>query len=107
MSRHIHQDCPGHAVSFDPVKILDLDPPWFHRGVKEAIYIRAHKPELSRDGGRFILPHIWDNSLTPLKPSGSSGVHVVVFSQICNKVMALDSCQNLDFTQYLEIELTE
>ena len=24
------------------------------------------------------------------------------FSQICNRVMALDSCQNLVFTQYLE-----
>ena len=28
------------------------------------------------------------------------------FSQICNRVMALDSCQNLVVTQYLEIELT-
>ena len=27
------------------------------------------------------------------------------FSQICNRVMALDSCQNLVFTQYLENEL--
>ena len=29
------------------------------------------------------------------------------FSQICNRVTALDSCQNLFFTQYLENELTE
>ena len=76
VSRHIHQDCPGHAVSMDSVKILDRGPSWFQRGVKEAIYIRSHKPELNRDGGRFILPHIWDNSLTSLKPSGSSGVTV-------------------------------
>ena len=76
VSRHIHQECPGHGVSMDSVKILDHNPSWFQRGVKEAIYIRAHKPELNRDGGRFILPHIWDNSLTSLKPSGSSGVTV-------------------------------
>ena len=76
VSRHIHQDCPGHAVLMDSVKILDRDPSWFQRGVKEAIYIRAHKPDLNRDGGRFILLHIWDNSLTSLKPLGSSGVTV-------------------------------
>ena len=56
VSRHIHQDCPGHAVSMDSVKILDRDPSWFQTGVKEVIYIRAHKQELNRDGGRFILP---------------------------------------------------
>ena len=65
-----------NAQVMDSVKILDRDPSWFQRGVKEAIYIRAHKPELNWDGGRFILPHIWDNSLTSLKPSGSSGVTV-------------------------------
>ena len=29
------------------------------------------------------------------------------FSLICNRVLALDSCQNLAFTQYLEKELTK
>ena len=76
VSHHIHKDCPGHAVSMDSVKILDRDPSCFQRGVKESIYIRAHKPELNRDGGRVILPHICDNSLTSLKPSGSSGIAV-------------------------------
>ena len=38
-------------------------------------------------------------------------IYVVIvnscFSQICNRVTALDSCQNLGFTQYLENELTK
>ena len=47
--------------------------PWeLDRGVKEAIYIRALQPALNRDGGRFNLPHVWDNTLTSLTPS--SGV---------------------------------
>lgn len=62
--KHIHQDCPSHTVSLDSTKLLDKEPKWFERGVKEAIYIRAHKPSLNRDGGRHQLPHIWDGVIT-------------------------------------------
>ena len=58
--RHIHKDCPSHTVSLDSTKLLDKEPKWFERGVKEAVYIRAHSPSLNRDGGRHQLPHIWD-----------------------------------------------
>ena len=68
--RHKHQYSPGHAVSLESIHILDRDPSWFERGVKEAINIRAFRPALNR----FNLPHIWDNTLTSLTPS--SGVYV-------------------------------
>ena len=58
VSRHIHDGTPGHGISMENVKILDREPSWFERGVKEAIYIRALKPELNRDG-------TGTNSLTP------------------------------------------
>ena len=58
--RHIHQDFPNHSVSLDNTKILDREPRWFERGVKEAVHIRSIKPTLNKDGGRHQLPHIWD-----------------------------------------------
>ena len=58
--RHINRDYPGHAVSLSNTRILDREPRWFERGVKEAIHIRANKPSLNKDGGRHQLPHIWD-----------------------------------------------
>ena len=70
VSRHIHSENPHHSVSLETVRILDREPAWFERGVKEAIYIRAYKPKLNRDGGRFNLPHIWDNTLTSLTNPG-------------------------------------
>ena len=60
ISRHLHKDCPGHSVNIQNAKILDREPRWFERGVKEAIYIRAEQPSLNKDGGRHQLPHIWD-----------------------------------------------
>ncbi|MCG8430526.1 MAG: hypothetical protein MJA29_05100 [Candidatus Omnitrophica bacterium] len=61
VSRHLHKDCPGHSISLEDVQILDRDTRWFERGVKEAIYIRRHEPDLNRDGGRHQLSHSWDN----------------------------------------------
>ena len=34
----------------DKVKILDSDPKYLERAMKEAIYIRNHKPTLNRQG---------------------------------------------------------
>ena len=39
-------------INMDEAQILDRDPDWFTRGVWEAIYIRADKPTLNKDGGR-------------------------------------------------------
>ena len=43
-----------------PPKILESEPRYFERGVREAIYIRACAPSLNRDGGRHQLPPIYD-----------------------------------------------
>ena len=60
VSQHIHIESPGHSVNINEVKILDTETRYFERGVKEAIYIRALKPSLNRDGGRYKLPGTFD-----------------------------------------------
>ena len=70
VSQHIHIESPGHSVDFDKVKILDSEPDYFLRGVKEAIYIRAHQPSLNRDGGRYRLTSTFDPLLTSHFRSG-------------------------------------
>ncbi|KAH3889150.1 hypothetical protein DPMN_013200 [Dreissena polymorpha] len=45
------------------IRILDREPFLFERGVKEAIYIRALRPALNKDGGRYQLSHTWDSTL--------------------------------------------
>ncbi|KAI8505493.1 Interferon-inducible GTPase (IIGP) [Branchiostoma belcheri] len=54
----------GHTVTLDKVRILDTEQDYFVRGVKEAVYIRAHQPSLNRDGGRYRLPATFDALLT-------------------------------------------
>lgn len=63
VSQHIHIESPGHHVDLEEVKILDREPRYFERGVKEAIYIRANQPSLNRDGGRYKLPRVYDSVL--------------------------------------------
>ncbi|KAI8514012.1 hypothetical protein Bbelb_083360, partial [Branchiostoma belcheri] len=60
VSQHIHIESPGHSVSLEGVKILDSESDFFARGVKEAVYIRAHRPTLNRDGGRHKLSGTYD-----------------------------------------------
>ncbi|XP_052221647.1 uncharacterized protein LOC127838114 [Dreissena polymorpha] len=62
VSRHIHDCKPGHAITMENVMILDHEPSWFERGVKDAIYIRALRPDLNKDGGRYQLSHTWDHT---------------------------------------------
>ena len=51
VSQHINIESPDHKVDLEEVVVLDREPRYFERGVKEAIYIRAHQPSLNRDGG--------------------------------------------------------
>ena len=41
VSNHIHTESLDHHIGLDEVKILDKEPCWFERGVREAIYINA------------------------------------------------------------------
>ncbi|KAI8511831.1 hypothetical protein Bbelb_109310 [Branchiostoma belcheri] len=48
--------------------ILDREPRWYERGVKEAIYERIYNPTLNRKGGlRVELSSTWDPALPPPK----------------------------------------
>ena len=51
VSWHLHMDFPGHTISLEVAKILEMEPRNFERGVKDTIHIRVHKPTLNRDGG--------------------------------------------------------
>ncbi|KAI8499993.1 hypothetical protein Bbelb_223100 [Branchiostoma belcheri] len=62
--RQLLIESPGHTVTLDKVRILDTEQDYFVRGVKEAVYIRAHQPSLNRDGGRYRLPATFDALLT-------------------------------------------
>ena len=61
VSKHIHGDHPNHNITLENTEVLTVEPKWFERGVKEAIYIRAIQPSLNRDGGRYNLPAVWNN----------------------------------------------
>ncbi|KAI8499811.1 hypothetical protein Bbelb_221280 [Branchiostoma belcheri] len=59
-----HHHGSERVVTLDKVRILDTEQDYFVRGVKEAVYIRAHQPSLNRDGGRYRLPATFDALLT-------------------------------------------
>ena len=63
VSKHLHQDQPGHNIDLKQTKVLAVEPKWFERGVKEAIHIRIEEPSLNKDGGRYCLPNLWTNLL--------------------------------------------
>ena len=68
VSNYIHFESPGHHIDLDEVKILDREPCWFERGVKEAIYIKVNKPTLNKDGGRYKLPGVYESILRSSVP---------------------------------------
>ena len=64
VSQHIHLDQPDHTIDIDnSAKILAVEPKWFPRVVKEAIYIRAYRPSLNANRGRHDLSPIWYNTI--------------------------------------------
>ena len=53
VSQHVNQDHPQHNIHMETAKILEVEPKWFERGVKEAIHIQTSKPSLNRHGGWY------------------------------------------------------
>ena len=56
----VHARDTSHELAVKEAKILDSEPKWWDRGIKEAVYIRACKSNLNRDGGRYQLPGAWN-----------------------------------------------
>ena len=69
VSEHLKHSSPfgqhlienDHLLERDNIQVLDREPRWFQRGVKEAIYIAAHSPTLNRDRGRHQLPATYNS----------------------------------------------
>ena len=53
-----------HSIDWENVQVLDQDPNWFGRGVREAINIRRHGSTLNKDKGRHVLPPVYDQLLS-------------------------------------------
>ena len=66
VSKHINCDQPDHSISLDNVRILEVEPKWFERGVREAIQMWINNPMLNKDAGRYNLPDVWNNTLRVL-----------------------------------------
>ena len=63
----VYQHMMEKRHKFDPistVSIIDREPRWFERGVREAIYERLERPAMNKTGGlRFTLSRSWDRSI--------------------------------------------
>ena len=53
-----HANNTGHSPLWNEVKFIDHDPHWYTRRVKEAIHIRLHPNNISRDSG-IEIPEAW------------------------------------------------
>ena len=72
---HLHKDTRGHNIDFKSTKVLDREPRWFERGIRESIYIRAYKPTLNRNAGRYTLPAVWNRLIEQHIVQPSVAVH--------------------------------
>ena len=73
VSKHIHTDSLDHTITLENTKMVAMEHKWFERGVKEAIHIRALKPSLNRDGGRYNVPPIWNNIIKERLTESAAG----------------------------------
>ena len=59
VSQHIHIESRGHHVDLNQVKILDREPRFFERGVKEAIYIESTSHHSTRTRPIQATQSVW------------------------------------------------
>ena len=57
---HDHHKITGHNVSLHNLNIVGREDQNIARTIKEAILRRVNNPSLSRNIGKYQLPHIWD-----------------------------------------------
>ena len=57
-----HQNITG-MTTVENFKIISGEDQTMVRAIKEAMYIRVNNPNLSRNIGKYSLPHIWDKVL--------------------------------------------
>ena len=70
VSRQINCDQPDNSITLDNVRILEVEPKWFERGVRESIQIRINNLTLNKDAGRYNLPLVWNNTMKALRRRG-------------------------------------
>ena len=74
-----HAADTGHSFRETDVQILDFDPNWKSRGIRESTYIRALNPSLNRRSDRndrYTLPPIYDTIIkSAIKPPASPTPH--------------------------------
>ena len=73
VSKHINCDHSDHSIPLDNVKILEVEPKWFERGMRAVIQIRMNNPTLNKDAGRYNLTPVWNNALKKLGRRGGPG----------------------------------
>ena len=77
---YTHLKDSGHSFKTQDIVILDKEPRWHERGVREAVWERIEQPSLNKKGGlRFQLSRAWDGALRQVPgrlshdlPNGSS-----------------------------------
>ena len=53
----------GYSIQLDNFSIMDREYQGVIRILKDAMFIRVHDPSLTRNPGKYQLPHIWDQVL--------------------------------------------
>ena len=60
---HNHPNRSGHDVNIDNFSIVGREDQNLIRTIKEALYIMVNNPSLTKNIGKYHLPHIWDEVL--------------------------------------------
>ena len=60
-----HGAMKRHSIDYDNIQVLEREPDWFRRGVKEAICIETTGADLNRDRGRHQLAPAYRRLLDP------------------------------------------
>ena len=76
-----HMSSKRHKFTDSNITVLDQDSRWFQRGIKEAIYIAAQRPDLNRDHGRHLLPPVYSSLIQSCRSGSNPVMHDWSFSQ--------------------------